>query len=152
MNGFQFFEPGQMRDGDLELSLSAKVAGDPAGSRVPAYVFKMVHASHRAKMGRIELRIGNTHHITQYAGHVGYRVYPEFRGNHYAARGCRLLLPLARRHGFKTLWITCNPDNIASRRTCELIGAEMVEIVKLPSHTSMFRRGEREKCRYRLDL
>ena len=37
----------------------------------------------------------------------------------------RLLLPLARRHGLQTVWITCNPDNWASRRTCELAGAEL---------------------------
>jgi tagatose 1,6-diphosphate aldolase len=52
----------------------------------------------------------------------------------------------------KTLWITCNPDNYASRRTCERLGAEMVEIVPLPSNNVLYQRGEREKCRYRLDL
>jgi tagatose 1,6-diphosphate aldolase len=63
-----------------------------------------------------------------------------------------LLLPLARRHGLKDLWITCNPDNLASRRTCELAGAEFVEIVDLPANSGMYRRGDRQKCRYRLDL
>jgi tagatose 1,6-diphosphate aldolase len=62
-----------------------------------------------------------------------------------------LLLPLARSHGLMTIWITCNPDNFASRRTCELAGATLVEIVDLPEDNDMYQRGERQKCRYRLD-
>ena len=62
------------------------------------------------------------------------------------------MLPLARKHGFKTIWITCNPDNFASRRTCELLGAQMIEIVDLPEDNEMYQRGEHQKCRYRLDL
>jgi len=44
------------------------------------------------------------------SGDDGYGVNPEHHGHHYAARACRLLLLLARRHGFQTLWITRNPD------------------------------------------
>jgi tagatose 1,6-diphosphate aldolase len=58
--------------------------------------------------------------------------------------------PLAWRAGLVPLWITCNPDNWASRRSCELAGAELVEVVPLPSGNDMFERGDREKCRYRL--
>jgi len=47
---------------------------------------------------------------------LGYSVEPAHRGHHYAARAGRLLLLLARSHGMETLWITCNPDNWASRR------------------------------------
>jgi tagatose 1,6-diphosphate aldolase len=50
------------------------------------------------------------------------------------------------------LWITCNPENIASRRTCEAAGADFVEIVDLPSDIDMYQEGERQKCRYRLKL
>jgi tagatose 1,6-diphosphate aldolase len=48
------------------------------------------------------------------------------------------------------LWITCNPENVASRRTCEFAGAEFVEIVDLPTNIDMYLEGERQKCRYRL--
>jgi hypothetical protein len=49
-------------------------------------------------------------------------------------------------------WITCNLDNIASRKTCELAGARLVEIVDLSEDTDMYRKGERQKCRYRIDV
>jgi predicted acetyltransferase len=149
---FQFHEPGRLIDGNLELVLIEKRPGDPGRNYVPVYKFKMSLTSQDVDVGAIELRVGDTDHIVMYAGHVGYRVNPEYRGHRYAARACKLLLPLARKHGLETLWITCNPDNIASRRTCELAGAELVEIVDLPQDTDMYQRGERLKCRYRLDL
>jgi predicted acetyltransferase len=149
---FEFHDPGQLIDDDLELILVEKYPGDPTIGYVPAYRFKMTLVGQDKQIGNIELRVGNTEHIVMYGGHIAYGVDPEHRGHRYAARGGRLLLPLARSHGFKTLWITCNPDNIASRRTCEILGAELVEIVDLPKDTDMYQEGERQKCRYRLDL
>ena len=102
--------------------------------------------------GGIGLRVGSTHQVEMYYGHFGYHVYPPARGHHFAERSCRLLLPLARRHGLKTLWITCNPDNYASRRTCEKLGARLASIVPVPPDDPLYLRGEREKCRYRLEL
>jgi len=58
--------------------------------------------------------------------------------------------PLAWRNGIVPTWITCNPDNLASRRTCELVGAELIETVALPPGNDMYDRGDRFKCRYRL--
>ena len=139
-------------DGDLALVLESEQPGDPARGYVPTYVFQMVRLPSGEEVGHISLRIGSSPHILFYAGHLGYGVHREHRGHHYAARACRLLLPLARAHGIRSLWITCNPDNTASRRTCELAGARFVEIVDLPEDSDMYQRGERQKCRYRLDL
>jgi tagatose 1,6-diphosphate aldolase len=126
---------------------------DPANGVVPCYHFWMLSRStDLAIAGGIALRIGHTVDVECYYGHVGYHVYPSCRGHHYAERACRLLLPLARRHGLRPLWITCNPDNAASRRTCERLGARLIEIVQVPSDHALYLRGEREKCRYRLDM
>jgi len=149
---FQFHDPGKLIDDDLELILDERYPGDPTINYVPAYKFKMRLAGQDEVVGHIELRIGNTNHIVMYGGHIGYHVFPKYRGQHYAARACCLLLPLARYHGLPTLWITCNPDNYASRRTCELAGAQFVEIVDLPEDNDMYQEGERQKCRYRIML
>ena len=58
----------------------------------------------------------------------------------------------AKKHQINPLWITCNPDNIASRRTCEIAGGKLVEIVELPSNNDQYHKGDRNKCRYRFDL
>jgi predicted acetyltransferase len=149
---FEFHDPGELIDGDLQLVLTHQFQGDPVRDRVPYYRFKMTHVGRDEPIGRIELRIGNTERILMYLGHIGYGVSEPYRGHRYAARGSRLLLPLARSHGFKELWITCNPDNTASRRTCEILGATLVEIVDIPRDSSIYAGFERQKCRYRLDL
>ena len=90
--------------------------------------------------------------LVKHGGHIDYGVITEHRGRRYAARSCLLLFPLAERHGLTTLWITCNRENTASRRTCEIAVGKLVEIVDLPENNDQCRKGERRKCRYRFDL
>lgn len=134
---------------------------DPVRGKVPAYHFWMLLRHGPAGpyqrppvriAGGIGFRVGKTEALERYYGHVGYHVYPPARGCGYAERACRLILPLARAHGLRTLWITCNPDNYASRRTCEKLGALLVEIIPVPETEPLHARGDTHKCRYRLDL
>ena len=149
---FAFMDPGRLVDDNLELVLIERYPPDPTKSYAPMYRFEMYSSALAQAMGIIDLRVGHTRYLERYVGHIGYRVEPEHRGHHYAARSCRLLFPLARLHGLNPLWITCDPDNLASRRTCELIGASLVGIVKVPHHTELYRLGQCWKCRYRIDL
>jgi len=102
--------------------------------------------------GSISLRIGHSLNLDCYLGHIGYHVLPPARGHHFAERAARLLLPIARAHGHRSLWITCNPDNYASRRTCERLGAMFVDLLPVPKGNALYSQGDRQKCRYRLDL
>jgi tagatose 1,6-diphosphate aldolase len=102
--------------------------------------------------GTVTLRVGRSRDLERYLGHLGYVVFPFARGQGLAERASRLLLPLARRHGMTCLWITTNPENLASRRTCERLGAVLVDEVALPRAHRLRRRGETRKARYRLDL
>jgi predicted acetyltransferase len=125
---------------------------EPAEGIVPTYHFWMrrLDRPDLPMAGGISLRLGNSFDTVMYYGHVGYHVYPPARGRHYAERSTRLLLPLAHRHEIDPLWITCNPDNFASRRSCERLGAQLVEIVPVPIDHPLYQRGEKEKCRYRV--
>lgn len=148
---FHFVEPGRLVDDDLELVLIARRPADLVRGWEPSYEFEMRRVSDGAVLGNISLRIGDNDHLRLYAGHIGYGVRVEHRGHHYAARSCRLLRDLARRHGLDVVWITCDPDNWASRRTCELAGARFVEIVRVPESDGLYALGHYWKCRYRLD-
>ena len=143
---------GILRDRDLWLELRALEPANPKRGWVPAYRFAMRLDGVDHAVGRLGFRVGSNYTLDHYAGHLGYEVSLEFRGARLAERSCRLVLPLARRHGFQDLWITCNPDNWASRRTCERLGAEMIEIVDLPADSDLFAPGSERKCRYRLSL
>jgi tagatose 1,6-diphosphate aldolase len=126
---------------------------DTSAGIVPTYHFWMrCHDRPDLPMaGGISLRLGNSYDTVMYYGHIGYHVYPPARGRHYAERATRLLLSLAARHGIDPLWVTCNPDNFASRRSCERLGAQLVEIVPVPLEHPLYQRGEMEKCRYRVE-
>lgn len=132
--------------------LVEKFPGDIQKEYVPEYKFEMPHAASGKVMGLIGFRSVSTDKLIQFGGNIGYEVEPQFRGQRLAFRACRQLLPFAKQNGLKELWITCNPDNLPSRRTCELLGAELVEIVPLPEEHEMYQKGDRMKCRYRLGL
>ncbi|MGC4032889.1 MAG: GNAT family N-acetyltransferase [Tepidisphaeraceae bacterium] len=97
--------------------------GHRPGDRWPGYHFWMrlspLSEPPVPFAGTVSLRLGDDDELKRYWGHIGYGVFPPARGQHYAERACRLILPLAKKHGLEELWITTNPDNIASRRTCE---------------------------------
>jgi tagatose 1,6-diphosphate aldolase len=147
----EFLELGELRDKELQLTLAAREPANTARGYVPAYHFAMTLAESGGVVGEIRLRLGEPHFL-KYPGQLGYAVDEPYRGRRFAARSCRLLFPLARAHGFGELWITCDPSNLASRRTCELIGGELMEIVTLPQDTDMYAKGSRLKCRYRIAL
>jgi tagatose 1,6-diphosphate aldolase len=151
LDDFEFLDPGELVDGDLELRLLFCFPGDPQRGMVPSYEFQMQLTGSATRIGGISLRVGDTEHII-YVGHIGYGVTKGFRGHHYAARATRLLIPLARAHGMKELWITTDPDNRASQRTCESLGAEYIETVPVPPTDSLYGRGDRQKLRYRLEI
>ena len=137
-------------DGELELHLVERTLADPPRNRAAQYRWDIRVGD--ARVGSISLRLGHSEYIEKYAGHVGYGIDPEHRGHHYAARACRLVFPIAALHEFRVVWITCNPENVASRRTCELAGGQLIDIVDLPAETDMYKEGERQKCRYRFVL
>ena len=140
---------GELSEGDLRLILSDITPH--IYHKVPTFFFRMISAPGGAEVGTINLRVGSTLHIEHYAGHIGYGVHEPFRGKRYAARSVLLLVPLARRVGLDPLWITCDPENIASRRSLELAGAEFVEMVDVPEDCGILKYGNRlRKCRYRL--
>jgi tagatose 1,6-diphosphate aldolase len=118
-------------------------------AKAPARYYRMVNVADEP-VGDINLRLASTDQVVRYAGHIGYAVHPEHRGHRYAAQAVRLLLPVACEHNIDILWITCDPDNAASRRTLELAGAEYVETVNVLYNNAIFLAGHPRKCRYRL--
>jgi tagatose 1,6-diphosphate aldolase len=139
----------------LAAAPNGRQAPQPSRGLVAAYHFWMritggVGEPAITIVGGLGLRIGHNREIELYSGNVGYHVYPPARGRHYAERAVRLILPLARRHGMNHLWITTNPENSASRRTCERLGARLVDIVQIPKDHPFRARGESAKCRYLL--
>jgi len=123
---FEFRHPGALMDGDLELHLVERRSGDARKGLVPEYKFEMRRNGSSDAIGYIHLRVALTPKLQKHGGHIGYSVEPAYRGHRYAARSCRLLFALATEHRIDPILITCGEDNVGSRRTCEMIGGELV--------------------------
>lgn len=127
-----FLDPGVLADDVVALRVEELHPANPAYGVVPSYAFTIHRRTDDLRVGQISLRLSDAERFLLYYGQIGYGVDAAHRGQGYASRAVRLLLPFARRHGFPELWITCGPENVASRRTCENAGFTFVEIVPVP--------------------
>lgn len=148
---FEFLEFDCLSDGEIELVCKAKIPENKATGYVPIYLFEIRRSSDKEVVGRIDIRIGFNESV-YYIGNIGYIIDEKHRGHNYATKACRIIKQVALAHGMNSLLITTNPDNIPSRKTCEKIGAKLVEIVDVPPYNELYLRGERQKCIYRWEL
>ena len=142
---FEFLDFDIIKGEEIDLHLIKTVPGNKEKNWVPAYHFTISLSGSLKPIGHIDIRIGYNENL-YYGGHIGYSVNEEYRGSHYAAKSVLLLRKVAQAHKMKKIFITCNPDNIASRKTCEYVGAKLLEIVDVPKDNDMHQRGEKEKC------
>lgn len=104
------------------------------------------------KIGECDLRIGHTEEL-YYAGNIGYRIYEPYRGHSYAFEACKVLFDLAKKkYNMEYVLITCSPDNLPSKRTCEKLEGKFLTTTPVPSTHWLYRRGETIKNIYRYDL
>jgi tagatose 1,6-diphosphate aldolase len=147
----------QLKTGDLALESETvylvchEFAPHPSHG-APTFYFRILDSAGHAEVGGINLRCGGTAHLRLYAGHVGYTIFPSHRGRRLAAEALRLLKPLAHRLGIDPLVVTCDPENVASRRSCERAGAKLIEIVNVPAGNPIHREGHPRKCVYHLSV
>lgn len=145
-----FFDTSFLKNDEISLIRERTADANEKRGWVPAYYFA-VYDREGNKVGECDLRIGHNDN-TYYGGNIGYTVFPPYRGKHYAAKACKLLFELARMHGMEYLYISCDPDNVASRKTCEYAGGEFVETAILPEENEMRKNGEIVKCIFRFVL
>lgn len=104
------------------------------------------------EVGRIVWRLGNDEEH-YYDGHIGYHIEEEYRGHYYAYQACLLLKDQIIKDGYDHVLLTCDPDNIASRKTIEKLGAIFIERKEIPrTLRKMFSKDERVKNIYRWEM
>ena len=133
-----FLDTSFMKSDEISLTLNHTAPENPDRGWVPAYHFDICDKQGN-KMGACDLRVGYNDRL--------------YSGGHYAEKACRLLFQLAKKHDMPYLIITCNPDNLPSRRTCERLGGQLLEIAELPEDNDMrVNDGETHKCIFKFPL
>lgn len=110
-------------------------------------VWKITRHNERKEMGRISYRNGESQPLYYY-GHIGYHIDQPYRGHHYALRACRLLAEEIRMSGKTSVVITTDPDNLASRKTCERLGCLFEREAEVPGELCRKFDISRKKVRY----
>jgi predicted acetyltransferase len=138
--------PDNLSFGQVRLHFVRILPGEPARGFVPAGHFRIIRED-GTDVGHLNFRYGETEHVLVCAGHIGYEILPPFRGHRYAFQACCAIAPFVR-SVYASVTITCDPDNVASIRTIERLGASFRDEVSVPPHDPHFQRGSRSKRRY----
>ena len=146
-----FYDTSDLRTDEIFLKLDKTAEGNLEKGWADAYYLKICLISCQTEVGECVFRVGNIEKLF-FGGNIGYGVHENYRGNKYAGKACMLLFKLAKRHGMKYLYITCDPDNYASRRTCEYAGGQLKTIIELPTDNDMYKKGSRQKCIYFFEI
>ena len=149
MSGFPFSERFDSLPGEngMHLEICEKHPGD--GALLPFYYYDIF--VDRQAVGKISIRIGDNFH-SYYNGHVGYEIDEPFRGRRLSLAALRLVLPVARWHGMRRIYITCAASNEASRRIIEAAGGRLLEICPVPRTYFAWYEGMEDRRIYLLDL
>lgn len=144
---FKFKDFDNLTDGVIDLKIEDRTPSNKEKRYVSAYKYKITLHKSNDSIGVINIRIGYNDSL-YYVGHIGYEIKESYRGNNYASKACKIIKQVAIAHGMDSLIITCKPDNVPSRKTCEKAGLKLIEIVDLPPHNELYGNGGIQMCRY----
>lgn len=83
-------------------------------------------------IGTVNVRHKLNDWLLRYGGHIGYGIRPSRRRMGYGTEICRLGLEEARKLGLKRVLITCDADNIGSKKIIEANGGVFENEVPQP--------------------
>ncbi len=78
-------------------------------------------------LGELQIRHRLTPQLEQVGGHIGYDVRPSARRRGHATAMLRAGLPVARQLGIERALLTCDHDNVGSRKVIEANGGAYID-------------------------
>jgi predicted acetyltransferase len=90
----------------------------------------------------------DTRYLLTYGGHIGYSIRPTKRRQGYGTRILALALEEARQLGLQRVLVTCNSDNLPSRKIIEHNGGRFESSMAMPAHLL---RAEGHQAKERVD-
>ncbi len=103
-----------------ELSVHARTDIPPPEGRVHSTTLWWVEGD--GYLGRIAIRHVLNARLLEWGGHIGYDVRPSARRRGHATAMLRAALPVAAGLGIDRVLVTCDPDNVPSRKVIEACG------------------------------
>lgn len=91
-------------------------------------------------LGRVSLRHTLNGRLHEFGGHIGYEVRPSAGQKGYATLALQQALDRARELGLTRVLVTCDQDNLGSRRVVEKGGGVLEAELTVPGHPKPIRR------------
>lgn len=142
--------PLTIQSGPVKLRFKKIVDVEPGGELVPFYHFKIADAG-GTEVGHLNFKVGDTNHIRQCVGHIGYEILPEHRGNSYSYFACKAVRQFVR--GFyDRVILTSDPENTPSIKTIEKLNGKFLDEIVVPKYDPSYESGSKKKRRYEWKL
>src|SRR6266487_3090498 len=110
---------------------------------VPASTFWLIDDTEY--IGRLSLRHELNDRLLKMGGHIGYEIRPSMRRQGYGQEILRLGLEKARALGLSRVLVTCDEDNIGSKKIIEHNGGQFENSVEVEG-------SPKKKLRYWIDI
>ncbi len=138
--------PLNMNSGPIKLIFEKIVDVKPGRELVPFYHFKITDKCGN-KVGHLNFKVGETNHIIQCVGHIGYEILPDYRGNSYSYFACNAIRPFIQTFYDKVI-LTSDPQNISSIKIIEKLNAKFLNEIMVPKQDPSYKSGSKRKKRY----
>jgi predicted acetyltransferase len=116
---------------------------NPGVGLVPETVYWLIENDEY--IGRVSIRHELTDNLLKYGGHIGYEIRPSKRKRGYGKEILRLALEKAKDLGLTRALVTCDEDNIGSKKIIEHNGGVLEDAVSVNGQTA-------KKLRYWIEI
>lgn len=130
-------------DSFVQLLLNQEKGRDLPEGYVAASTYWLIE--HGEYIGRVSIRHELTDYLKKVGGHIGYDIRPSKRRQGYGKKILELGLEKARELGMKDILITCDIDNIASKKIIEANGGKF-------DRKLVVEKNKPEKLHYKIPL
>lgn len=110
------------------LALDDENTPRPTGWVTGSYLWMVADDPEDTVVGRISLRHSLTPWLLAVGGHIGYSVRPSARRSGHATAALGLMLPIAAERGIDPVLVTCDDDNVGSRKVIEANGGVLEDV------------------------
>ena len=137
----------------VDLKALAKAAR--SGAQYPDRVLWLVDADEYLGQASIRPDLCTSYLLT-YGGHIGYSIRPTRRRRGHGEKILALILDASREIGLKRVLVTCDSDNVGSRKIIEHNGGQFESAMSM-NHRTFRTEGRKpsqciDKLRYWIDL
>lgn len=110
----------------------------PSSSKVPARTYFLIRESDDKIIGMMNIRLSLNDKLRKSGGNIGYSIRPVERKKGYNKINLYLGLLICKKYGIENVLLTCDKENIGSKKTMEALGGKFIKYKKEKDYVELF--------------